>query len=568
MHEVLTEGPARAPVMIVGAGPVGILSAILLARQGLASVVVERRASRSLAPKAHALNPRSLEICKAAGIDLDRIYARQTPPDDGKTVRFMSRVSGLELGCLPYERQDPEVRTLTPTPLINIAQPDLEEVLLQAAREHPLITMRYGWEWRSAEQDGDGVTSRIQAGDTPERAEHHRWLIACDGAGSKVRRTFNIGMEGTAGFVNTVNIHFKADLRPLTGNRPAILYWILDPAAAGTFIVYNLASSIVLAHRYDPTQVSVETFTDERCRELVFNAIGNASIPIEILGANPWVMTAQVAARYRDGDIFLAGDAAHRFPPTGGLGLNTGIADAHNLAWKLAAVWKGYSLDPLLDSYEAERRPVAVVNSNQSFVNADRLLELFDLVGTSSTGSDPRSFPDRLADPEFRAAVSRCVQKQREHFDSLALQLGYIYGEPNNVPKDVSAYIPAFRRGARMPHAWISRLGKTASTLDLLSDASFTLITGEKDDLWSEAAARLSFPVQVCRHNMNFVDDDGRWSRECGVTAGGGLFVRPDGHIALQATAAANVDDAKRRLTEAAECQVDLNRVGTHTRST
>ena len=259
--------------------------------------------------------------------------------------------------------------------------------------------------------------------------------------------------------VNTVNIHFQADLRTLTKDRPAILYWTLDPAVTGTFIAYNLSSSIVLSHRFDPNEVSADSFTVARCRELVAGAIGDSSIKINILGAGPWVMTAQVAERYRAGRIFLAGDAAHRFPPTGGLGLNTGIADAHNLAWKLAAVRDGYAADGLLDSYEAERRPVAVVNCNQSFVNADRLLELFDLVALSPESRDQRPFAERLVDPAFLKAVQKSIENQREHFDSLALQLGYIYGEPDYVPTDVSAYVPAFRRGARMPHTWVRRSG-------------------------------------------------------------------------------------------------------------
>jgi 2-polyprenyl-6-methoxyphenol hydroxylase-like FAD-dependent oxidoreductase len=543
------EDISKNRVLIVGAGPVGLMSAILLARQGIASVVIERRAERSTAPKAHALNPRSLEICRAAKMDLEKIYARQTPRDEGKTVRFVSRLNGVELGYLPYERQDEGVRSLTPTPLINIAQPDFEAVLLDAALQIPLIEIRYGHEWVNSEQDGQGVTSTIKQSGMAEYREVHSYVIACDGAGSRVRAKLDIAMEGAAGFVNTVNIHFQADLRSLVGDRPAILYWILDPAVAGTFIVYNLSSSIVLAHRYDPEEVSSASFTVERCRELVSGAIGDNSIKINILGANPWVMTAQVACRYRDGRIFLAGDAAHRFPPTGGLGLNTGIGDAHNLAWKMGAVWNDYATSGLLDSYEAERRPVAMVNSNQSFVNADRLIELFDLVGIHPDRAEEQPFAERLTDPGFREAVHRCVQDQREHFDSLALQLGYIYGEPGNVPSDVSAYTPVFRRGARMPHAWVSRSGKQISTLDLLSDTAFTLIVANTDREWTAAASALDLPVSIHRLGVDFTDEEGTWSVQSGVAQGGALFLRPDGHIALQAD---NAEAAQERLNEAA----------------
>ena len=526
----------RDRVLIVGAGPVGLLSAIFLARQGIASEIVERRTERNLAPKAHALNPRSLEICRSAGIDLQKIYALQTPPDEAKMVRFVSRLEGDRIGapCLMNARMR-QSRSLTPTPLINIAQPEFEAVLLDVVRASPMIDICFDREWRDAAQDDQGVRSRFTDSHSQAFVQSHRFILACDGAGSRVRAKLDIAMEGTAGLVNTVNIHFRADLRKLAAERPAILYWILDPAVAGTFIVYNMSSSIVLAHRYDPALVSADSFTPARCRELITGALGDDSLDIDVLGANPWIMTAQVAERYRKGRIFLVGDAAHRFPPTGGLGLNTGIADAQNIAWKMAAVWHGYAMPALLDSYETERRPVALVNCQQSFVNADRLLELLELVGAVPGSADGRSFAVRLEDAEFRQAVHRSILNQREHFDSLALQLGYVYGEPNRVPDDVSVYEPSFRPGARMPHAWVQRSGHQISTLDLLSDKEFTLITSDKNRNWAAAAANLKLPIQICKLGVDFTDVEGHWTTNSGIAGGGALLVRPDGHIALQA---------------------------------
>lgn len=538
------------PVLIVGGGPVGLMTGILLARQGIASTIVERRDRPAFAPKAHALNPRSLEICRAAGIDLDAIYARQTPPGEGATVRFVTRLRGEELGALPYERQDDAVRKLTPTPLLNIAQPDFETVLRDGVTRSPLVELRTGEEWRASVEDEGGVVSTIRE----RRAERDyevtsEYLVACDGAGSPVRQSLGIAMEGDPAVRHNVNIHFAADLRPLVKDRPAILYWILDPAVNGTLIVYNLASSIVLVHHYDPARQRPEDFTPERCRDLVAEAIGDPAIPFEVLGASPWVMTAQVAARYRQGRVFLAGDAAHRFPPSGGLGLNTGIADAHNLAWKIAGVRGGWAAPALLDTYESERRPVALANSRQSLVNANLITELFGLLGyTADPGQSERRFAERLADPARRAAIARNIEAHRQHFDSLALQLGYVYGEAGTPPSDVSRYVPSFRPGARLPHGWIERAGQRTSTLDLLSDAEFTLLTGPAGDAWEAAARRQVAPIKTVRLGRDFVDPSGGWSLQSGIDPAGGLLVRPDGHVAFQA---ATDGDADRALTRA-----------------
>lgn len=528
-------GPIK-PVLIIGGGPVGLITGILLARQGIASTIVERRDRPATAPKAHALNPRSLEICRAAGVDLDAIYARQTPPGEGATVRFVTRLRGEELGALPYERQDDAVRDLTPTPLINIAQPDFEAVLRDCVGRLPLIELSVGEEWLASVEDERGVVSTIR--DRRTEREHEvpsQYLIACDGAASPVRQSLGIAMEGVPAVRHNVNIHFAADLRPLVKDRPAILYWLLDPAVNGTLIVYHLASSIVLVHHYDPARNRPEDFTPERCRELVAAAIGDPAVPFEVLGASPWVMTAQVAARYRQGRIFLAGDAAHRFPPSGGLGLNTGIADAHNLAWKIAGVRGGWAAPALLDTYESERRPVAMANSRQSLVNARLITELFGLLGyTADLGQSERRFAERLADPAMRAAISRNIEAHRQHFDSLALQLGYVYGEGGTPPADVSRYVPSFRAGARMPHAWIEHRGQRVSTLDLLSDTDFTLLTGPGGDAWEAAARAERVPVKIVRLQRDFVDPDGTWSSRSGIDPAGALLVRPDGHIALQ----------------------------------
>lgn len=503
--------------------------ALLLADQGVASVIIERQAQRSAAPKAHALNPRTLEICRALGLDMEAMARRATPPREGAGVLFMTRLLGEIVGAIPYERQDEAVLALTPTPLINIAQPDFEAVLLDAVAASPLIELRRGWRWASAREDEHAVVSTLRASqDEIEEELASTFLIACDGANSGVRAALGVPMEGASRVIHNVNIHFSADLAGRLAARPAILYWILDPEAAGTFIAYRLGENMVFVHNYDPATETPESFTPERCRALVGAAIGDPAVEIQLHDVSPWVMTSEVAAAYRRGRIFLAGDAAHRFPPAGGLGLNTGVGDAHNLAWKIAAVLDGRASSALLDSYEAERRPVATTNAQQSSVNAREIGRLLKAVGREA------DLATRLADPDRRTAIVAGVEAQRPHFDSLALQLGYVYGETPSPERDISRYAPSIRPGARMPHAWVRRGGRRISTLDLLSNRRFTLITGEAAEAWRAQALGLH-PLEIRTLGRDFEDPDGTWAAVAGLSASGALLVRPDGHLVFAA---------------------------------
>ena len=331
------------PVLVVGAGPVGLLGARLLARRGLRTVVAEKYAKPLEAPKAHALNPRSLEICAAAGLPMDRIHALATPAAQGAHVRMVATLATQQIGVLPYERQDEAVRSVTPWPLINIQQPRFEAILDEATRGDGLVDVRRGLEWQSCTQDASGIVSVLRDRTTGKEVRlRSRYLVAADGANSDVRRALGIAMEGPEALQHHVMIHFEADLTRVVGDRPAILYFLFGPAA-GVFIAYDIARTWVLMHPHDPASTPLESYTATVCRNIVETAVGTAVPDLAIRDVRSWAMSAQVAACYRQGRAFLAGDAAHRFPPTGGLGLNTGIADIDNLAWKIAAVEQGWA---------------------------------------------------------------------------------------------------------------------------------------------------------------------------------------------------------------------------------
>ncbi|HEY2387686.1 MAG TPA: FAD-dependent monooxygenase [Candidatus Binatia bacterium] len=515
--------PCDTPVLIVGAGPAGLASAVLLSRLGVASRVVERRRSPQSAPAAHVVNARTFEIFRAAGVDMRAIAAACQQPADAGQVLWMTTLAGEELGRLPFERQGDDVLALTPTPLRSLSQHRLEPIILREARRRPDVDVAYGQEWLGATQDGGGVTSRIRGAQGDVYEVRSRWLLAADGAGSPVRRSLGIAPIGPDRLQSFVMMHVEADLRPLVGARPGVLYWTTAPGAIGTFVAHDLASTWVYMHPWDPDNESAADYTEEACAAIVRRALGSDAIPFTVRTIRTWTMTAQVAERYREGRIILVGDAAHRFPPTGGLGLNTGVQDAHNLAWKLAAVEAGWADEAFLDTYEAERRPVAQRNADVSLANAMRLGEVYQALASGD-----------------RTEIAAAIVNQAEHFDMLGLQLGFTYERGALLAEKSAAsrstvrdYVPDAFPGARLPHAWVRRGGARVSSLDLCGYDGFTLITGPDGGAWTEAHGD-TVPL-TCLTIGRDVTDDGRWTALLGIEATGAVLVRPDQHVAWRA---------------------------------
>ena len=315
----------RTPVLIVGAGPVGQLSALLLAHHGITSRLIDRRPQPSTAPKAHAVNPRTLEICDSIGVSAAALSASGASANDAGFVRFMGKLSGPEFGALPYERQDAAALTHTPFPLTNIPQPKFEAALDAAIRAQPLISFQRGVSCVATIEHADSVTAVLEdaANGTSEDIAC-QYVIAADGAGSPMRQRLGIGMQGPDALQHNLMIHFEADLRALTDARPGVLYFLFDPTTSGVMIAYDRAGTWVLMHPFDPQVTPADSFDEATCLKFIEDAVGADLPPVKIRNIGAWTMSAQIADTYRAGRIFLAGDAAHRFPPTGGLGLNTG----------------------------------------------------------------------------------------------------------------------------------------------------------------------------------------------------------------------------------------------------
>jgi 2,4-dichlorophenol 6-monooxygenase len=474
----------------------------------------------------------------------------------------MTELTGEELGRLSYEEERDDSLRLTPTPLLNLSQHLFEPILLDRVRSETRCRVRYCHQWTALEQDADGVTARIE--DLASGAElevRSRWLLAADGAGSRVRKALGIEMIGPDRLQSFVMIHFEADLRMLVAERPAILYWAMDPEIYGVFVAHDIRRTWVFMHPYDPDVESADAYGESACAEIVRRAIGRDDVELAVRDVSLWTMTAQLAERYAQGRVLLVGDSAHRFPPTGGLGMNTGIQDAHNLVWKLAAVEAGWAPRSLLDSYESERRPVAQRNCDHSVTNALKMWEVFQALGVfpdDRAGSKAR-MEAVLATREGRDAVRAAIEEQRDHFSMMGLQLGFAYETGAVVPdgsslpvceNPVRDFVPTSRPGSRLPHAWVDRDGARVSTLDLAPYDGFTLITGPDGSAWLDAAARITrAPLRCVAAGRDFADPRGDWAAVSGIGPSGALLVRPDQHVAWRARAASR--DAGRELDAA-----------------
>jgi len=536
-------------VLVVGGGPVGMVASLLLTQLGIDHVVVERRPARLDAPAAHVVSARTFEILAGAGVDMDAVLAACAPAHEGAWVRWVTTLAGDELGRVPFEHQhelDAHYH-LTPTPLRNLSQHRLEAVL----RDH-VDHVHDGVGWTGATQGPEGVTSTLRAVDGDEACTVvSDYVVAADGAGSRVRAWLDIPMEGPDVLQNFVMIHAAADLRHLVGERPATLYFAMDPDVRGAFVAHDLGSTWVFMHEWDPDAERFEDYTPERCARLFRAAAGRDDLELTIEHVSPWRMTCQIAERYREGRVFLVGDAAHRFPPTGGLGLNTGVADAHNLIWKLAAVLGGRAPEGLLDTYGAERRPVARMNADKSLENALKLIDVLVACGIGATPEESRAgFDAALATEEGRAAIRAAAEAQDEHFDQLGLQLGFSYPPDAGpvlddgsagVASSVRRYVPSTRPGGRLPHAWVTRDGRRTSTLDLVAPGRWLLVTSSA--AWAAAGAPAAdgpLPLDVVLVGHDVLDEAGRWDGVSGTGESGAVLVRPDQHVAWRTDAAAD----------------------------
>ena len=429
--------PADVPVLIIGGGPVGITFALLLAEHGIKSLVVEKTDALPTTPRAHVLRKRTMDIFDRLGVA--KAVFDAVPDLPMRYINWVSQLNGAEIGRLDLAQSGFSEGGA------NLPQNLLCPVLLDKIIESDLADITTHTECLSIDVREDGAAAQLQNGSGTQTVRT-KWVIAADGANSPTRDGLGIAMEGHENLAEFYMVHLKADLTKWVAHRPGPLFWILNPDAGGTLIVHELEKSHVFMIPHRGGDLDTAELTDH-----IQRSFGD-EIDFDILEFGRWTMRSQIAQTYRAGRAFLVGDAAHRFPPTGGLGLNTGILDAYNLAWKLALVEKGLADDALLNSYELEARSVAATNAEASLHNMMTMNEVNQAIGPFETLSELEGRIANFSDAD-RAGIQQAINNQTSHFTSDGIYPGTWRGEPHHDIAAPGSY-GAFKLLMGMPPKW------------------------------------------------------------------------------------------------------------------
>jgi 2,4-dichlorophenol 6-monooxygenase len=547
-------GTIETDVLIVGAGPAGAACATFLGAHGISNIVISRHRWTAATPRAHITNQRAMEALRDAG--LERACMETASPSDHIAHTFWLRsMAGEELarthawGNDPLRRGDYEAGS--PCRMSDLPQSRLEPILVTEATRLG-SQVRWGAELVTFEQDSEGVTATVLdhlSGET--LTIWARYMVGADGARSRVVEQLGLPLTGMEGLGSVFNVHCEVDLEPYVSHRRGSLYSVIQPgssywAPVGVFRMVRpwdqwLVGLIVpaAAGAPEPTLADFE----ERVRE----QIGVADLPIKILSTSMWTINDIVAERYAQGRVFCMGDAVHRHPPTNGLGSNSCIQDAFNLAWKLAFVLKGKASPVLLDSFNAERQPVGrqiVARANKSMLQNNTV---WDLLGAGTRTAMPAAQHADVFDTSAgRRALREEIDRMKYEYHAQGVELNRRYVSRAVVSDGVAPvayardpelyYQPDTAPGSYLPHAWLGwRTNRPPiSTLDVAGKGRFMLFTGPGGEAWREAAASVSaasdveIGVTAVGPFLDLEDLYGRWSALCGVEENGCVLVRPD----------------------------------------
>lgn len=533
----------EVPVLIVGGSLVGLSTSVLLSSHGVPNMLVERHSGTAIHPRAASFHQRTMEIFRGVGLqDAVEAAAEREFVQNGAIVAVES-LRGKELKYF-YRSYNDGVEGLSPTSRLFITQVGLEPVLRARAQELG-AQLHYATELVGFEQHDDAVTAVVRPRDGgAERTVRAQYLVAADGAHSPVRRQLGVAMIGRGSFANCLTIYFKADVRQLMGERNLSVVYVNHPELLGFFRFSITGDSGFLSvfSTVNPdgtrdTHVGAD-MSVAHCVDLVRTALGSEpDLPVEVENIQRWSAAAGCAARFRDRRVFLAGDAAHVMPPTGGFGGNTGVSDAHNLAWKLAMVLGGDAGPALLDTYDPERSATGQLTVEQAYTRY--VLRV-----------DPSLPQDDLADPLDDASIELgAIYRSGAVLDGDALEEGIPLDDPRT---------PSGRPGTRAPHIPVDRDGKPGSIQDVVG-REFVLLAGSSGASWCqvarEVAASAGIPLTAYRVGADGDLDvaGGRFEEAFAVTADGAVLVRPDGVIAWRATSSVSdfrgtIEDVMARL--------------------
>ncbi len=481
-------GSVDVPVLIVGGGPVGLLMAVGLRHFGVNCMVVEKHASTLDFPKGRRVTTRTVEIFRQWGLEA-AVSTVSLPRADSLFISEGETLldNDLKRSGMPFD----DVNRSSPTRELICSQEQLEPVLRERAQDDG-ADVRFSTEVVGFTQDDDGVTAEIVTHGEPVSVRGS-YMVAADGVRGRTREALGVGRSGPGAFGHRVSILVEADIEVRMKERLSALYWLRQPLPGSVVVAVDNKSRWLLSVPYDPDTEPRESLTEHRCIELVRGGLGDDTVELRYIGHRVWEPTALVANRYQIGRVFLAGDAAHITTPEGGLGMNCGVADAHNLAWKLAGVLGGWASPALLESYEPERRPHAVACVDASLG------------------------PARPPNPVDGLVLGHV-------YESAVITNDHTAAPSTRDP--IGQYLPVGRPGHRAPHLW---LDQGRSTLDLFGNAfvAFTDPPGKRAlDTAADVARATGIPLGV------HVVDAAAWRDLYGVERGGVVLVRPDGYVA------------------------------------
>jgi putative polyketide hydroxylase len=535
-------------VVIVGAGPAGTMLAIELGRRGVDVHLVERREGRLRHPRASGIHARTMEFFRQLGLADEIRRAGGLPVEDWSAFGYMTRLKDPNIGAIDMMAAKERIASLdalSPEFLAWCAQDRLEEVLRKHALTFPSISVTYGLRAVGIDQDDTGVTVSLT---DDENGTGHlvrgKYLVGADGGHSTIRTAVGISSPESPALSHQVNVCFEADLRPFLSGRNYILYLIINPETQGVFVTYDGHRRWVYSWDYDPQQQSPDDFTPEFSAGMIRKAIGSSDVDIHVESTFFWKIQSALADKFREGRVFLVGDAAHRFPPTGGFGMNSGLQDAQNLGWKLHQVLRGDAGEELLDTYDPERRTTAQRNIATTLETSRKAAE----VGWFA--NDPAQLAE-IENPRgasIRQRIADGIPDQEPQFWSYGQQFGVTYESAAVIPDGSSRvestvvdYRPTARPGARAPHVWLrSSEGVRLSTIDLLH-SRFVVLAPPAGQGWIDAAKGLAETrgAEVDAFTIgaggDFTDLEGNWANCYGLDPTGVVVVRPDGYVAFRA---------------------------------
>ena len=550
-------------VLIVGSGPAGSAMAALLSTYGIKNVVVTKFNWLARTPRAHITNQRAMEIFRDLGIEQEMIN-KGTPQELMGNNIFCTSIAGEELGRLytwgTHPNRMADYTLASPTKICDIPQNLVEPILVSTAGMRG-SRFRFDTEYLSSEQDKDGVTATVLDHLTKSTYQiRAKYLIGADGGKSKVAQDIELPFEGQMGKAGSINIVCKMDLSKYVAHRPSVLYWVLQPGSDVGGIGMGLVRMVrpwnewLILWGYDIKQGPPTLDNDEAIR-IVHNLIGDQSIPVEIVSTSVWTVNQCYATQNTKGRIFCVGDAVHRHPPSNGLGSNTSIQDSFNLAWKLALVLEGKASPALLETYHAERTPIAKQIVNRANKSIEEFGPIFDALGLTNT-SDPDLMKAHMEERKQNTPVA-AIQREKlrqailfksYEFNCHGVEMNQRYssaaiihdGTPEpEWKRDKELYYQASTRpGAHLPHVWLGKDNQKISTLDLCGHGKFILLTGIGGEAWIEAAKEVGKSLDIRIDTIkigpgcDYTDLYGAWADEKETEDNGCLLIRPDLYVA------------------------------------